>query len=231
MDDAPALSPIKSYVLRSGRMSEAQKRAYDSLHSRYGIVYRPGPAPALDYRKIFGNDKPVTMEIGFGMGAATAQIAGANPGKNYLGVEVFRAGVGKLLWEIEQRGLANIRIIEHDAVETLRDMIGDNTVAAFHIFFPDPWPKKKHHKRRLLTRPFTDLLARKLAPGGCLYMVTDWEDYAAWALGELSATPGLANPWGGFAPRQPWRPQTKFERKGLDKQHQVWELYFIKLEK
>jgi tRNA (guanine-N7-)-methyltransferase len=216
---------IKSYVLRAGRMSNAQRRSYETLMPRYGIPFS-GEAP--DYRKIFGNDNPVTIEIGFGMGLATALIAEANPGRNYLGIEVHRPGIGRLLWETENRGLENIRIIEYDAVEVLERMIGQASAAAFHIFFPDPWPKKRHHKRRLITRPFTSLLAAALCPGGYVYVVTDWADYGDWALAELSAVPGLENAYEGFAPPQSWRPRTKFEDKGLLKNHEVRELYFIR---
>jgi tRNA (guanine-N7-)-methyltransferase len=218
---------IKSYVLRSGRMSPAQKRSYEELAPSFTVPF--DAAAVLDYPALFGNSNPVTVEIGFGAGIATAELAQANPGRNYLGLEVYRAGIGRLLWEIGRRGLSNIRIIEHDAVESLEGMIGDGSIDAFHIFFPDPWPKKRHHKRRLITRPFTDLLAEKLRGGGYVYMVTDWEDYAGWAMAELSATPLLFNPYaGGFAPRQPWRPQTRFEAKGLAKRRRVWELFFKK---
>jgi tRNA (guanine-N7-)-methyltransferase len=216
---------IKTYVLRAGRMSAAQKRSYDILFPRFGAPF-PNVPVLLDFLPVFGNDKPVTAEIGFGMGRAAAEIAAANPDKNYLGIEVYRPGIGRLLWEIEQRGLQNIRIIEHDAVEALEKLVPDCSLSAVHVFFPDPWPKKRHHKRRLITRPFTDLLARKLAAGGYLYMVTDWVDYAEWALRELAATPGLRNTCGGFAPPRSWRPKTEFERKGLAKNHEVRELYF-----
>jgi tRNA (guanine-N7-)-methyltransferase len=222
---------IKSYVIRAGRMSAAQKRSYDTLTPQFGIPFASDPAATpvlLNYRLSFGNENPVTIEIGFGMGIATAMIAEANPQQNYLGLEVHKPGIGRLLWEIEKRNLQNIRIIEHDAVEVLQKMIPPNSAAAFHIFFPDPWPKKRHHKRRLITRPFTDLLAEKLKNGAYIYMVTDWEDYGDWALAELSATPGLVNPYGGFALPQEWRPRTKFEQKGIDKNHRVEELYFIK---
>ena len=215
---------IKSYVLRAGRMSPAQRRAYDTLFPRFGLPF----GALLDFSVIFGNANPVTVEIGFGMGIATAIIAGENPGKNYLGLEVHRPGIGRLLWEIECRGLGNIRIVEHDAAETLERMIADESAAAFHIFFPDPWPKKRHHKRRLITRPFTDLLARKLLPGGYVYLVTDWEDYARWALEELRAAAGLVNTAEDFSPPQAWRPQTKFERKGLEAERPIWELFFIR---
>jgi tRNA (guanine-N7-)-methyltransferase len=222
-------------------MSPAQKRSYRELSPRFSVPF-DADSPVLDYPALFGNANPVTVEIGFGMGISTAEIAQANRGQNYLGLEVYPPGIGRLLWEIGKRGLTNIRIIEHDAVETLERMIGDGSIAAFHIFFPDPWPKKRHHKRRLVTRPFTDLLARKLGNDGYLYMVTDWEDYAHWAMAGLSATPLLFNPYagdstgglaggfaGGFAPRQPWRPQTRFEAKGLARQHRVWELFFQKI--
>jgi tRNA (guanine-N7-)-methyltransferase len=220
------LRTVKSYVLRTGRMSAAQKRSYDTLFPCFGIPY--ADPVLLDFPAVFGNANPVIAEIGFGMGAATAEIAAANADKNYLGIEVHRPGIGRLLWEIDRRGLQNIRIIEHDAVEVMEKSVPDGSLAALHVFFPDPWPKKRHHKRRLITRPFTDLLAQKLAAGGYLYMVTDWADYAEWALEELSATPGLSNACGGFSPSLSWRPRTKFEQKGLAKNHEVRELYFEK---
>jgi tRNA (guanine-N7-)-methyltransferase len=216
---------IKSYVLRAGRMSEAQRRSHETLAPLFCLPFENRPRKCAD---AFGTDHPLIIEIGFGMGIATALIAEKNPGTNYLGLEVHRPGIGRLLWEIENRGLKNIRIIEHDAVEVLETMIPPAAVDGFHIFFPDPWPKKRHHKRRLITRPFTDTLAEKLRPGGYVYMVTDWENYADWALAELSATPGLSNPHGGFAPPQDWRPQTKFEEKGLAKDHRVRELRLVK---
>ncbi|MDR3147021.1 MAG: tRNA (guanosine(46)-N7)-methyltransferase TrmB [Treponema sp.] len=219
----------RSYVLRSGRVSAAQQRAYDTWAPRYCVPFSAAP---LDFPALFGNFHPLTVEIGFGMGSATARIAQENPDQNYLGIEVHRPGIGRLLWEIEKRSLANIRIVEHDAVETLQQMLGAGSVAAFHIFFPDPWPKKRHHKRRLITRPFTDLLAEKLRSGAYIYMVTDAEDYARWAVAELSATAQLRNPYaaaaGGCAPPQPWRPRTEFEAKGLAQGHGIWELYFVK---
>jgi tRNA (guanine-N7-)-methyltransferase len=216
---------IKSFVLRSGRTTEAQKRSWEKLSPFFCI---PFSESLLDFTRVFGNSNPLTVEIGFGMGIATAQIAAANPQINYLGIEVFRAGVGRLLWEIESGNLQNVRIIEHDAVEVLSKMIPPSSVAAFHIFFPDPWPKKKHQKRRLIKRPFTGLLTEKLKARGYIYAVSDWEDYALRALAELSATPGLRNNFDGFAPAQAWRPRTKFEEKGLLKGHRVRELYFVK---
>ncbi|MDR2468707.1 MAG: tRNA (guanosine(46)-N7)-methyltransferase TrmB [Spirochaetaceae bacterium] len=213
----------KSFVLRGGRMSDAQKRMYDALKEHLCIPYAPEP---VDFAALFRNSNPVVCEIGFGMGSATAALAQAHPDINYVGIEVYKAGVGKLLWEIERAALCNIRIIEHDAVEVFRDMISDKTLAGIHIFFPDPWPKKRHHKRRLVQRPFTDLLTNKLHPGAYLYMVTDWRGYAEEAQAELNATEGLANPYAGFAPPLNWRPETKFERKGRAKNHSIFELYY-----
>jgi len=213
---------IKSYVLRSGRMSDAQKRSYENLHSRYCIPV----SEKINYENIFGNSNPVIIEIGFGSGSVTAALAAENPAVNYLGIEVFKAGIGKLLWEIEKRNLDNIRIIEGDAAEILPKILPEEMAAGIHVFFPDPWPKKRHHKRRLITRPFTDTLCDCLSQGGYIYMVTDWEDYAGWALKEFSATPGLINQYEGFASPQEWRPGTRFEAKGLNKNHQIRELFF-----
>ena len=211
--------------MRSGRWTTAQRRAYDSLSGRFIV---PFENKVIDYAAIFGNSAPVIAEIGFGMGTATSIIAEAHPANNYLGIEVHRPGIGRLLWEIEQRSLANIRIIEHDAALVFEKMIPPLSLEGIHLFFPDPWPKKRHHKRRLVQRPFTHTLAACLKPNGYLYMVTDWEDYAQWALDELAATNSLVNTCDGFASPQEWRPGTSFERKGLAKDHQVRELYFYK---
>jgi tRNA (guanine-N7-)-methyltransferase len=219
------ISVNKSYVIRSGRMSDAQKRSYETLSPRYRLCPEK---EAFDIETAFGRGGPLVVEIGFGMGAATAVIAGQNPGINYLGLEVYKPGIGKLFWEIEKRELKNVRVIEGDAVETVEKQIRENSVSGFHIFFPDPWPKKRHHKRRLVTRPFTDLLASRLVPGGYVYMVTDWEDYACQALAELEASGGLVNAYSGFAPPQPWRPLTKFESRGKMNHHEIRELYFVK---
>lgn len=225
--NAPFMRTVHTYALRAGRMTDSQKRDYETLSCRWCVPYTEFP---LNYVDVFDNINPVTIEIGFGMGKATAIIAGQNPEKNYLGLEVHTPGVGKLLGEIETRQLKNLYIIEHDAMEVLETMIPDNSVAAFHIFFPDPWPKKKHHKRRLVQRPRTDLLSKKLAPGGYLYMATDWEPYAEFALEQLNDTPCLKNAYEGFAPHQEWRPETKFENKGLAAERVIKELYFLKTE-
>lgn len=218
---------VRTFVLRAGRMTATQQKDYQELSGRWCIPYS---GTHLNYTYVFGNANPVTVEIGFGMGRATALIAEANPGTNYLGLEVHRPGVGKLLGEIRRRKLENIRIVQHDALEVLEAMVPDGSVSAFHIFFPDPWPKKRHHKRRLVQRPHTDLIARKLAPDGYLCMATDWEPYAEFALEQLERTPGLENRYEGFAPRQEWRPETRFEEKGLDKNHVIRELFFIRQE-
>ncbi len=218
---------VHTFVLRAGRMTEAQKRDYEIHSARWCLSFEP---TILNFTSVFENTAPVTVEIGFGMGKATAQIASDNPDKNYLGLEVHRAGVGRLLGEIEKRSLKNLRIIEHDALDVLEYMIPDNSVSAFHIFFPDPWPKKRHHKRRLLQRPRTDLIARKLSPGGYVYMVTDWEPYGENAYFELTATPSLVSMYEGFAPKQIWRPETRFEAKGLAARRDIYELMFKKVQ-
>ncbi|HAH61016.1 MAG TPA: tRNA (guanosine(46)-N7)-methyltransferase TrmB [Treponema sp.] len=223
--DSRFFCDVKTYVVRIGRMTDSQKKNYEELSPVWCIPYAP---EKLSYASIFGNANPVTVEIGFGMGAATAEIAAQNPGRNYIGIEVHKPGVGKLLGEIKARGLENLRVIEHDAVEVLGNMIADESVCAFHVFFPDPWPKKRHHKRRLVQRPHTDLFAAKLAPGGYFYMVTDWLEYAQSALEELTATEHLINKYDGFAEHQEWRPETKFEARGIRDDRPISELYFIK---
>jgi len=216
---------IKTYVLRIGRMTAAQEKAYQELAPRYCIPYENKKINLVD---LFGNSNPVIIEIGFGMGDATWQIAKANPDVNYLGIEVHRPGVGKLLNEIKKNDLKNLFIIEHDALEVLENMIGDNCINGFHIFFPDPWPKKKHHKRRIIQRPRTNLMTQKLASGGYLYFVTDIIEYAEFGLEELTQTEHLKNKYKGFAEPQPWRMQTKFERKGISADRQITEIFFEK---
>ena len=209
-------------------MSNAQKRSYESLFASYAI--KSDECGTFSAIKNFSNENPLVIEIGFGMGRATAAIAEQNPCINYLGIEVHKPGIGRLLWEIEKRSLTNIRIIEGDASDFIKNKIQDHTVSGFHIFFPDPWPKKRHHKRRLITRPFTDILASKLIFGGYIFMVSDWADYGEWALKELGNTKGLKNKYNDFAPPQNWRPKTEFEQKGLKKNHEIKELFFIQNE-
>lgn len=217
---------IKTFVLRQGRMTSAQERDYEELYPVWCIDYKE---EYLDFEKIFGNKNPVIIEIGFGMGAATVQIANNNPDINYLGIEVHRPGVGKVLGDIKTMGLKNLFIIQYDALDVLEKMIPDESVSGFHIFFADPWPKKKHHKRRLVQRPRTNLFASKLKKNGYVYFVTDWQEYADFALEELNATESLKNKYDGFAEHQTWRPETKFERKGLNADRVINELFFEKI--
>ena len=215
--------PIRSYVLRQGRFSPAQQKAYSELLPRFGLPFAPGP---LDFASVFGRTAPVVLEIGFGMGETTARIAAENPGVNYLGIEVHAPGVGSLLRQVEAAGLTNVRVVSHDAVEVLRDMVAPGSLAGIHVFFPDPWPKKRHHKRRLMQPAFAELAASRLAPGGYLHVATDWEEYAQQVLEVLAATPGLRNTAEGFAPRPASRPETKFERRGVRLGHGVWDIVF-----
>ncbi len=218
---------IKSYVLRAGRMSSAQKKAYETLKEQHCILYKRA---LLDFNEVFpGTDKHF-LEIGFGMGDSTHVIAANNPENGYLGIEVHSPGVGKLLCEIEKKGLKNLKAIEHDAVEVLTEMIPDNSLDGIHIFFPDPWQKTKHKKRRLIQPVFTSLLTRKLKPGGYLYAVSDWEDYAEQILNVFSSTEKLNNKYKDWAAPQEWRPLTKFENKGLRKNHLIREVFFTKVE-
>jgi tRNA (guanine-N7-)-methyltransferase len=221
---APA-RPIRSYVLRQGRMSPAQRRACDELLPRLGISFAEAP---LDFAAVFGRVAPVVLEIGFGMGETTAAIAAAQPGRDFLGVEVHLPGVGALLKRVEEQALTNIRVIRHDAVDVVRAMIAPDSLAGVHVYFPDPWPKKRHHKRRLLTPPFVHALAQRLAAGAYLHVATDWAPYAEEILATLAAEPLLVNTSDGFAPPPPWRPQTKFEARGRKLGHGVFDLVFTR---
>jgi len=227
----PRRLPIRSFVLRQGRVSNAQQRYYEAEMPRWGIPYAPA---LLDLAAVFGrasDDKtPKFLEIGCGMGETTALIAAAHPENDYLGIEVHTPGVGSLLKEIATRELANLRVIQHDAVEVVRDMIAPGSLSGIHIYFPDPWPKKRHHKRRLIQPPFVHALALRLAPGGYLHCATDWEEYAQQMLDVLGTEPLLVNTAEGFAPRPEWRPQTKFEARGLRLGHGVWDVLFRRRE-
>ncbi|MDE6246036.1 MAG: tRNA (guanosine(46)-N7)-methyltransferase TrmB [Treponemataceae bacterium] len=224
-NSTPFYRGVKTYVLRKGRMTPAQNRDYADLSPVWCIPFENKKINLLD---VFGNVNPVVVEIGFGMGSATAEIAEKNPDINYIGIEVHTPGVGKLLGEIKKRDLKNLYIIEHDALEVLEEMIVDEAVSGFHIFFPDPWPKKRHHKRRLVQRPNTDLFVRKLSSKGYIYFVTDWFEYAEFALAELNATQGIHNKYEMFAETQKWRPETKFEKRGIDASRCIAELFFEK---
>ena len=221
--------PIRSYVLRQGRFSRGQQRAYEELLPRFGVPYRSEP---VDLAGLFGRSAPVVAEVGSGMGDTTARIAAANPGTDYLAIEVHTPGVGSLLKQLGEAGIGNVRVVQHDAVEVLRDMVPPASLAGIHIFFPDPWPKKRHHKRRLVQAGFAALAASRLRPGGYLHVATDWEDYAYRVLEVLEATVGLVNDApSGFSARPAWRPETRFERRGLKLGHGVWDIVFRRQEK
>ncbi len=213
-------------MLRQGRVSNAQHRAHETLLPRYGITYAES---LLDLDAVFGRAAPKILEIGFGMGETTAAIAAAEPHNDYLGIEVHTPGVGSLLKQIEARGLTNLRIIQHDAVDVLQHMIASACLDGIHIFFPDPWPKKRHHKRRLIQAPLVQRLAEKLKPGGYLHAATDWHEYAEQILAVFTATPALANTAADYAPRPDYRPQTKFETRGLKLGHGVWDIVFKRI--
>ncbi|ADL54440.1 tRNA (guanosine(46)-N7)-methyltransferase TrmB [Gallionella capsiferriformans] len=218
---------IRSYVLRQGRVTVAQQRAVDTLQAVYGIPYAPAP---LNLETAFGRSAPKILEIGFGMGDSTASIAQENPQNDYLCLEVHTPGVGNLFKVMGEQNISNIRIIQHDAVEVLRDMIGDGTLDGVHIFFPDPWHKARHNKRRLIQAPFIEKLMKKLKPGGYIHVATDWENYAQQVLQVLSDEPLLENTATDYAPRPDYRPLTKFEKRGINLGHGVWDLVFIRKE-
>ncbi len=216
---------IRSFVTRAGRMGPGQARAMAELGPRFVLPYEPRP---LDAAAVFGRSAPLVLEIGFGMGDATAQIARGRPDTDFLGVEVHTPGVGALLKRIGELQIGNLRLIQHDAVEVLDHMIAPGSLAGVHVFFPDPWHKKKHNKRRLIQAPFVARLATRLAPGGYLHCATDWQPYAEQMLDVLSAEPLLANTAEGYAPRPAYRPLTKFENRGIRLGHGVWDLVFTR---
>jgi tRNA (guanine-N7-)-methyltransferase len=218
---------IRSFVLRQGRVSNAQQRYHAELMPSIGIPYR---VERLDLDAVFGRAAPKVLEIGFGMGETTAAIAAAHPEVDYLGIEVHTPGVGSLLKQIAEGNLANLRVIQHDAVEVARDMLAPESLAGIHVFFPDPWPKKRQQKRRLIQPEFVALLATRLVVGGYFHCATDWEEYAHQMLDVLGAEPVLENTADGFAPRPEYRPLTKFEQRGLRLGHGVWDVVFRKRE-
>jgi tRNA (guanine-N7-)-methyltransferase len=223
MQPACTIRPIRSYVLRQSRVSNAQRRAREALLPKYGIAFQEAP---VKLEVMFGRAAPKIVEIGFGTGEATVASAVAHPETDYIGIEVHTPGVGSLLRAIESQAIANIRVIQHDAVEVLRHMIPPDSLTGVHIFFPDPWPKKRHHKRRLIQSPFVSLVAQRIEPGGYLHIATDWDHYAEQVLALLSAEPLLENSAQGFAPRPPYRPLTRFEQRGLRLGHAVRDILF-----
>ena len=219
--------PIRSYVLRTGRMTPGQQRAFDENWQRRGLEHSGGP---LVFDTAFGRPGPRVLEIGFGMGQSLVAMAEAAPATNFIGIEVHKPGVGKLLHSMVEHDVDNIRVYCHDAVEVLRDCIPANSLDTLQIFFPDPWHKKRHHKRRLIQPPFVAQLITKLKPGGVLHLATDWENYAQQMMAVLSATDGLTNTCGAgqFSPRPEHRPLTKFELRGERLGHGVWDLLFTR---
>ena len=216
---------IRSFVRRTGRTTAGQARALAEHGAQFILPFRD---EVLDFPAVFGRDAPTVLEIGFGMGEATAQIAATLPDLNFLGCEVHDPGVGALVKRMQDQGLANIRIVQHDAVEVLRDMVPAGSLAGVHVFFPDPWHKKRHHKRRLIQPPLVALLASRLRAGGYVHCATDWEEYALQMLEVLAGEPELENTAERFAARPAYRPLTKFEHRGLKLGHGVWDLVFRK---
>jgi tRNA (guanine-N7-)-methyltransferase len=221
----PTERRIRSFVTRAGRLSTAQAKAIETLGPQYCIPYVKAP---FAFDESFSRNAPMILEIGFGMGDTTAKIAAGMPEKNFVGVEVHTPGVGSLLKLIGEQGLNNLRVIQHDAVEVITNMITPNSLAGVHIFFPDPWHKARHNKRRLIQPPFVSLLASRIAPGGYLHCATDWQDYAEQMLAVLGAEQTLENTAENYAPRPAYRPVTKFENRGLRLGHGVWDLVFVK---
>ena len=227
MPDTAHPRSIRSFVTRAGRITAAQQRALETLWPQYGLDYREEP---LALTALFGGEAPCTLEIGFGNGANLVALARAHPQRHYLGVEVHRPGVGRLLLALEQEALTNVRVVCHDAVEVLDRQIAPGSLAEVLILFPDPWPKKRHHKRRLIQPAFIALAERALAAGGVLRLATDWQPYALEMLAHLGAAPGLRNLAvdGGFVARPAERIPTRFELRGTRLGHEVWDLAFAR---
>lgn len=218
--------PIRSFVLRQGRLTTAQERALETGMPRYGIPFAQQP---LNLTEVFGRaDSRKILEIGFGMGETTAHIAEHHADWDILGIEVHTPGVGSLLKRVSERELTNVRVIQYDAVEVLKHMVDDISLDGIHIFFPDPWPKKRHHKRRLIQPELVKLLSRKLKQGGYLHVATDWQEYAEWILEILRAESMLENTTTDYAPKPEYRPLTKFEQRGLRLGHGVWDILFTR---
>lgn len=218
--------PIRSFVMRAGRMTSGQSRALEELWPRYGIDYSPSP---VDFDRRFGRHAPRTLEIGFGNGEHLAALAAAHPERDYLGIEVHRPGVGHLLMLAGASGVTNLRVSDHDAVEVLREQISAASLDEILVLFPDPWHKKRHHKRRLIQPPFVDLLASRLKSGGVLHLATDWENYAQQMLEVLRGSPQLftnLSATGDWMPRPEERSPTRFEKRGARLGHGVWDLAF-----
>ena len=215
--------PIRSFVRREGRLTTGQQRALDELYPLYGIDWTAASGP-LCISALFARPAPLVLDIGFGDGEALAEMAAAHPERNYLGVEVYRAGTGRLLRRIEADGITNLRVLLADASELLHQGVPTASLAGLQLFFPDPWPKKRHHKRRIVQAPWLAMVADRLQPGGFLHMATDWAEYAEWMRALSETEPRLYNPNGGYAPDRADRPGTRFERRGVRKGHDVFDL-------
>jgi tRNA (guanine-N7-)-methyltransferase len=226
--DSPRRRAIRSFVLRAGRITDSQARALEEQWPRYGIE---STGAVLDFAQTFGRRAPVTLEIGFGNGENLLALATAHPDQDFIGVEVHAPGVGHLLRAAAASGLNNLRVLRHDAVEVLRERIPPDSLAAVLVLFPDPWPKKRHHKRRLVSREFAALAASRLVPGGTLQLATDWVPYAEWMVEALDAAPGLRNraAGGGYVPRNPGRITTRFEARGERLGHEVRDLCYERI--
>lgn len=218
---------IRSFVLRQGRLTKGQERALETAWPQFGIEYAP---QLLSLSDVFQRaDSPKILEIGFGMGESTAKIAHTLPTHDFLAVEVHTPGVGSLLKQIQEQGISNIRIIQHDAVEVLQQMLPEHSLDGVHIFFPDPWHKKRHHKRRLIQAEFVKLLCSRMKVGAYLHVATDWQEYAEWVLEVLNAEPMLINTANDYAVKPSYRPLTKFENRGIKLGHGVWDLFFKRI--
>jgi tRNA (guanine-N7-)-methyltransferase len=231
-EEQPRLRSVVSYVQRGGRMTVGQQRAWEKHWPRLGrTVGELAPGP-VDFDEWFGRSAPVMLEIGSGMGETTSQLAAAAPETNYVAAEVYEAGLGQLMLRAENLGVTNLRMMHGDAVILLTEHIAPGSLAGVRLFFPDPWPKKKHHKRRIVQPEFTKLVASRLAPGGTFHLATDWEHYADQMLEVVSAEPALRNRYadepGGWAPRPAWRPVTKFENRAHDEGRVCHDLIFEK---
>ncbi|WP_041623318.1 tRNA (guanosine(46)-N7)-methyltransferase TrmB [Spirochaeta thermophila] len=217
---------VRTYAPRQGRITKGQRRALDALKPLYAVDLTGGRRPVASlFPRPF--DRYV-LEIGFGMGDATVALAERFPGTGFLGVEIHSPGVGKVLREIHTKGLDNLRVVQADVFLVFEQLLLPDSFDGVHIFFPDPWPKRKHHKRRMIQSPFLDILHPFMKEGAYLYITTDWEDYASQILQVCSSHPAFVNEYGGFAPRQVWRPVTKYERKGAREHHPIWEVFLFK---
>ena len=226
-NQTPKKRAIRSFVRREGRMTESQKNAIADLWPHYGLDFN---GEALDIAETFQREASTILEIGFGMGDSLVSIAESHPENNYIGIEVHRPGVGRLLGNVQEKQITNLKVFCHDAVEVLKQTIPDESLDGVFLFFPDPWPKARHHKRRIVQPAFVELIAKKLKPGGFFHMATDWENYAEHMLEVMTASPLFKNQseTGGAVEKPGYRPLTKFEKRGQRLGHGIWDLVFIR---